>query len=453
VEQPRDAEEDRRFLNDLRLGAPGGVILSVMRSPARWTTLGLLTALACTPLPKRPQTPIVTPLSSPACTPLPTPLRTLEVDAAHGDDTASGLCATSATCTPWRTLTHAAASAQPGDLVLLTAGTWSESQVDFAVDGTAEHPIVFAAAPGQTATINVPLTIHQRAWLVFSGLTFDAPTADAWVTLAGANAHVAFIGNAFDSHAPNRSDGAFVGLGLTGTELTLCGNAFGSWLGDMVSADAVDGLLVENNDWSQASGMHALLAVVGHHVVIRGNAFRNPWQRALHLSDRSDDDQTEDVLIENNTFIDSDWVKGSPNPSDEEQFQGGNEVVRFLGARGIFRNNLLVGNHAGDDWACHGILNFQTFHSCSGIDTHRFTRFRVYGNTFDANATTSIIFYRGIPGVLDDDQFKNNVITRPGKYASSVCGAGVPWQGYRFEANALPGDTLTSPTRRAAGSA
>src|SRR5205807_7571141 len=100
----------------------------------------------------------------------------------------------------------------------------------------------------------------------------------------------------------------------------------------------------------------------------------------------------------------------------------------FLGARGIFRDNLLVGNHQGDDWACHGILNFQTLISSAGIDTRRYAQFRVYGNTFDDNATTSIIFYVGAPGIdLADDQFKNNVITSPEKWAISMCSANVPW--------------------------
>lgn len=415
------------------------------------SALVLLGVVACVPLPERPKTPTVTPLKQPACVVPRAPVRTLKVDATTGDDGASGLCATASTCTPWKTLAHAATSAQPGDLVTIAGGTWSE-QVDFAVDGTADRPIVFTAAPGETVIVNATWRLRARSWLTFSGLTFDSPNADAWVLSEGANHHLSFIGNAFDSHAPNRNNGAFVGLGLTGTNVTLCGNAFGSWLGDQVSANAVDRLLVEHNDWSQASANHALLVVVGRNVVIRGNAFRNPWHRAIHITDRSDDNQSEDMLVENNTFIDSDWVKGAPHPSVEEQSLGGNEVVRFLGARGIFRNNLLVGNHEGNDWACHGILSFQTFHSTSGIDTHRYTRFRVYGNTFDSNKTTSINFYQGIGGVLDDNQFKNNVITRPERYAISVCGKGVPWQGYRFERNVLPGDSLHFPDTATTGS-
>ncbi len=286
----------------------------------------------------------------------------------------------------------------------------------------------------------------KKNFFKIRGIRFDSPSAGSpWLELADAPNNVSIIGNVFDSHAPNRDDGAFTGLGITGTHTTLCGNAFGSWLGDEVSADKVDGLLIEHNDWALASAQHALLAIVGHHVVIRENAFRNPWQRALHITDRSDDDRTEDVVVEFNTFIDSDWVTGKPNPSNDEQFMGGNEVVRFLGARGIFRGNILAGNHEGDNWACHGILNFQTFISGAGIDTRRFAQFRVYNNTFDANRTSAIIFYAGAtPLDATDNKFVNNVISRSQDYAFSLCGDAhdLPIDTYKVAGNVMPGTSV-----------
>lgn len=321
---------------------------------------------------------------------------------------------------------------------MLAAGDYTEP-VDVAVDGTAAAPIAFVAEPG--ATMHATLTIQGHAHLVVAGILFDSPDAQMWLRVDGSDLRI--VGNAFDSHARNRDDGAFVGLALAGERLEVCGNAFGSWLGDMVSADGVDGLAIVNNDFALASAQHALVAIVGHHVLIRGNAFRNPWQRTLHISDRTASDGSEDIVVENNTFIDSDWQTGAPNPSNEEQFQGGNEVVRFLGVRGIFRNNLLVGNHEGNDWACHGILNFSTFISGAGIDARRYAQFRVYANTFDANQTTSIIFYVGEPGIdLADNQFKNNVITNPEQYAISMCSAQIPWPTYRFAGNLVPGATV-----------
>lgn len=333
------------------------------------------------------------------------------------------------------TFSAALHDARPGDELDLTAGTYT-GPFELAVDQ------VLLRGTGD-AVIADGLTVNASD-VEIRGIQFDSPEAgSSWLAVAGSR--VAVIGNAFDSHAPNRDDGAFIGVQLTGSQITMCGNAFGSWLGDEVSADRVDGMLVEHNDWSQASAEHALLAIVGHHVVIRDNAFRNPWQRALHITDRSDDDRTDDVVVEGNTFIDSDWITGSPNPSNDEQFQGGNEVVRFLGARGIFRNNVLAGNHEGDNWDCHGILNFQTFISGAGIDTRRLADFRVYGNTFDANKTSAIIFYMGQPPLdATNDKFVNNVITNSEHYAFTLCGDGhdVPIQTYRVAGNVMPGTSV-----------
>lgn len=364
-------------------------------------------------LPPRPDTPVVQPLAAPECQRPPSATRVVAVDP--------------------MTWSAALASAQPGDRLELASGDYPGAEIltdDIVITGDAR--------------ITSAITLHDRHGVQLRGLRFDSPDAQAWLLADGDIQDLTLGGNSFDSHAANTDDGAFVGVGLTGKRITLCGNAFGSWLGDEVSADRVDGLLIENNDWSQASAEHALLAIVGHHVVIRGNAFRNPWQRALHITDRSDDDRTDDVLVDRNTFIDSDWKPGTPNPSNDDQFRGGNEVVRFLGARGIFRNNLLIGSHQGDGWDCHGILNFQTFISSAGIDTRRFTQFRVYNNTFDHNATSAIIFYVGEPGLaLDDNRFQNNVIAASQHYAFTTCSSGnVPWTSYRFTNSVAPGDAI-----------
>ncbi|MFT3699857.1 MAG: hypothetical protein QM831_42325 [Kofleriaceae bacterium] len=353
------------------------------------------------------------------------------------------MCAVPATGNPVPvdpgTFASALAAAQPGDELQLASGTYIGP---FELD--ASH-VILRAADGAAPVIAEDLIVRGSD-VEIRGIQFDAQTAGyAWLEVQGAPSDIRLIGNAFDSHAPNRDDGAFVGVALTGDHLTLCGNAFGSWLGDEVSADKVDRMLVEHNDWSQASAEHSLFAIVGHHIVIRDNAFRNPWQRALHITDRSDDDRTDEVVVEHNTFIDSDWKTGSPNPSNEEQNQGGNEVVRFLGARGIFRDNLLAGNHEGDNWDCHGILNFQTFISSAGIDTRRLADFRVYGNTFDSNKTSAIIFYMGQPPLdATNNKFLNNVITNSEHYAFSLCGDGhdVPLDTYRISHNVMPGESV-----------
>lgn len=406
----------------------------------------LLLILGCiATTPTRPVTAPATPISTEGlCAALPTGLHLVRVDPIAGDDSASGECASPAACTPWKTLAHAGASAKPGDLVELVAGTYAEDAA-ILVSGTATQPIVFSSVEGAEVILQKSVVLAGNSHLQFRGLRFESPSNDIWFGADKDTHDLTLIGNTFNSSSDKR-DQSFSGLKFEGRTTVLCGNSFGSWLGDMVTAEGVDGFLLENNDFSQSTAMHSLVAVVGRHVVIRGNAFRNPWHRVLHITDRSAESPSEDVLVENNTFIDSDWVTGRALPSNEQQFQGGAEVVRFMGARGIFRNNLLVGNHEGNNWECRGVLNFQTFvNAGSGFDVRRYTKFRVYNNVFEANKSSSIIFYQGPaadPGNLDDNKFKNNIITKAQKFSIATCNKGVPWQTYRFEGNLVPGQQV-----------
>ncbi len=418
-----------------------------MTLEARWAVLVGVVLVACQSLPARPSTPVVKPLTdvSAMCPKAPAPTRTLKVDPAKGDDSASGVCVAAGSCTPVKTVARVATLVQPGDLVQLAGGTY-DADAAFTVSGTVEKPIVFAAVEGETPIFTKSVVLVGLSFLQFRGVQFDAPNNDVWFSADEGTHDVVLVGNSFDSHAPNSNHGSFQGLNFKGRRYELCGNSFGSWLGDLLSADPVDDLVIEHNDFSQASGLHSLVAVVGRHVVIRGNVFRNPWHRVLHITDRALDKPSEDIVVENNTFIDSDWTKGDPSASKEEQFQGGDEIVRFLGARGIFRNNVLAGNHQGNNWECRGVLNFQTFvNAGAGFDVRRYTKFRVYGNVFDSNKTSSIVFYQGpkaVAGDLDDDQFKNNVLSNPEKYAVTTCNAGVPWSTYKFERNLVPGELV-----------
>jgi len=75
------------------------------------------------------------------------PLRTLYVSP-RGDDKNDGLSQRK----PFRTISAAAKAVKPGDLVLVSGGTYFE-HVHLMTPGTAEHPIVFRAASGETALV------------------------------------------------------------------------------------------------------------------------------------------------------------------------------------------------------------------------------------------------------------------------------------------------------------
>ncbi len=73
---------------------------------------------------------------------------TLYYVAPHGDDKNSG-----SEAQPWRTLARAAGAAAAGDTVYIKAGTYHEILAP-QHSGTADKPITFAAAPGESAIID-----------------------------------------------------------------------------------------------------------------------------------------------------------------------------------------------------------------------------------------------------------------------------------------------------------
>ena len=91
---------------------------------------------------------------------------------------------------PWRTIQHAADTAQPGDTVCVGSGDYSaEGELFFSNSGTAEAPITFAAAPGETVTVNALTLNPGTSYLSLVG--FAVQGFPIWgVTLRGDNHHV-----------------------------------------------------------------------------------------------------------------------------------------------------------------------------------------------------------------------------------------------------------------------
>lgn len=73
-----------------------------------------------------------------------------------GDDKAAGTRAQ-----PWRTLAHAATLVRPGDIVYVLSGVYAEANLFKGLKGTAEKPIVFAAAPGEKPVLDSSLAIAK----------------------------------------------------------------------------------------------------------------------------------------------------------------------------------------------------------------------------------------------------------------------------------------------------
>ena len=127
-------------------------------------------------------TPSLTP--APTATGTPVPLSCTRYVATSGDDGNTGTFES-----PWRTLQHAADVAQAGDIVCVHAGAYSED-VAFSGSGTAEAAITFAAAPGETVTVQGSLTLAPgTSHLQLIGFALQG--FPIWgLTLEGDNHHV-----------------------------------------------------------------------------------------------------------------------------------------------------------------------------------------------------------------------------------------------------------------------
>jgi hypothetical protein len=91
--------------------------------------------------------------------------------------------------------------------------------------------------------------------------------------------------------------------------------------------------------------------------------------------------------------------------------RGSTEVVLFCPARGIFRNNIIVGTNPGRRRPWNGALDFQTYEDQHfKVPSNRSERLRVYHNTLAFNRSNAVAFSIATPAAhVEDNRFVNNV--------------------------------------------
>ena len=117
-----------------------------------------------------------------------------------GDDSAPGTRER-----PWRTLARAAKTAGPGDTVFLLSGTWAERLIPTR-SGTADAPLVFAAAPGATPVIDGQaislkemsgvVQVENLSWIELRGISVrnSGPGGNAAGIFARRCSHITVVG-------------------------------------------------------------------------------------------------------------------------------------------------------------------------------------------------------------------------------------------------------------------
>ncbi|MCX5659221.1 MAG: right-handed parallel beta-helix repeat-containing protein [Planctomycetota bacterium] len=331
---------------------------------------------------------------------------------------------------PWRSLDKANLALRPGDTVFLASGTYGVTPQPAASGTAAGGYVTYAAAPNEHPVVVRPANLNDRSYIRLQGIDFQSPTGIAWIVSNTGTHHIELIENNFNS-AATAAD-AFGGINIAGSAWTLRRNTFGQWRGNTIHANDVTGLLIEDNDFSQALGEHALVGVVGNNVIVRNNYFRNPWARVLHITWNGAKSATN-ILVENNLFIDSDWNGQTPAPGIANP--GSSETIRLLATRAIFRNNLLLGNRQGWNWNTYATMSFQTF-SNPVMTSEHYEKIRVYHNTFAQNRRSSVIFVKNSKKFyISDNKFKNNIFSEPENFAIAMPDSSIPWKTYLFEAN------------------
>lgn len=291
--------------------------------------------------------------------------------------------ATGTTDAPFKTLQRAADVVQPGDTVLVKAGTYGGMNFYRGIGGTADHPIRFQAGPNviiNTAAKTGPnpnsgINLEPgRGWFVFTGfhiVNSDGSMERACIRVTG-NSHTQVLNN-------------------------LCEKG-GNW---GVFASTSDDLLIEGNTCHDSPGQHGIYVSRGSkRATIRGNTLSGNHWDGLHLNGGAEG-PIDHCLIENNVIF-------------------GNELAGIDGdgvQNSIFRNNVVYENgkhavslyqHDTATGSYHNVLVNNTFlsHSMFVIQMQPgSTANNVYNNILlhtGGGAYGTVGVFKGAPGLVSD---------------------------------------------------
>jgi parallel beta-helix repeat protein len=221
-------------------------------------------------------------------------LVTYYVDDATGYDSNTGLVGS-----PWETIQHAAqATLNPGDIVIVRAGTYTGFYRDGKSGGTSTSPITFSADPSVLVTGYAPNTPAGHGVINIENTT----SQPGYYVIEG-----------FEVNGSNPNDGCGIRTALS-TGNIIRNNKVHDCQETAIFASRSDGIVIENNECYNSGDEHGIYVSGTNIYTIRGNICRGNRGSTLpgngiHTNVFAVANQTEFVnsngLIENNIVYDN----------------------------------------------------------------------------------------------------------------------------------------------------
>ncbi|MBL1135386.1 MAG: DUF1565 domain-containing protein, partial [Chloroflexi bacterium] len=320
---------------------------------------------------------------------------------------------------PYRTIQYAAGRAQPGDTIIVRAGTYYEKITPNS--GTATAPVTIKGYPGERPLIDGDNRVYRnievigKSYIVFENLRVEEPL-DAWAHIENSDhitlQNIEFMNPTYPSGIQRNFNGVALRFSSYNKILNSRFDRWGRYQGGDqegnhigITGDMNRGgyNLIEGNYFTY--GAQGSIIVNAPYNIIRNNTFDNDWQKGIYLGYfvNPGDAPAGTIypayrnLVEGNTFLRS-------NNSEAQHGGLGYEetAVATIFRRNVIRNSdhvgLIVtvfGNYAPMDYGNH------IFHNTivnNGLDR------------FEWMGTGISITNHGLGTELHDDIVKNNII-------------------------------------------
>ncbi len=236
---------------------------------------------------------------------------------------------------PW-SLEKANASAGPGDVVLLQAGTY-QSSIRPARSGRPGKPIVFRSAPGARVRITgVQAGVDLRERSHITVLDLDVEKVDRFL-IAERSSDITIAGCHFDTAPAWES----CRMQKMGDHVRVQDSTFRNGT-DLLTIEGGSYHLIEGNTFDTAD--HTCLVLMGvKHSVVRGNRLRNPIQKLMEVFTTRRRQHPDPQRLSERLVIEGNWF-------DLSTGERGMAGIQYAGNRTILRRNVFRDCGLGMDW-------------------------------------------------------------------------------------------------------